>query len=526
MPTELQDAVPDIVIGGTEEDVYDDQYAAQDGEDSENEQETQKGKKVSFVTSDDEDEREDELERKRKEFEEGGGLPEQPENPDFSTLTPLSPEIINRQATINIGTIGHVAHGKSTVVRAISGVQTVRFKNELERNITIKLGYANAKVYRCDNAECPEPGCYRSFESDKEVHPKCQREGCSGRYQLVRHVSFVDCPGHDILMSTMLSGAAVMDAALLLIAGNESCPQPQTSEHLAAIEIMKLKHVIILQNKVDLMKEEAALEHEKSILKFIKGTIADGAPIIPISAQLKYNIDAVNMCMVNSIPVPPRDFSAQPQLIVIRSFDVNKPGSEIHELKGGVAGGSILTGVFKIGDEIEVRPGIVTKDDNGKIQCKPIFSSIVSLYAENNDLKFAVPGGLIGVGTNIDPTLCRADRLVGQVVGSKGHLPSVFTDIEINYFLLRRLLGVKTDGQKQARVRKLEVDDVLMVNIGSTATGARVVAVKADMARLTLTSPACTEINEKIALSRRIDKHFRLIGWATIKKGTTIDPIN
>lgn len=120
-------------------------------------------------------------------------LPEQPEPEDLdvSSLTPLTPEIIARQATINIGTIGHVAHGKSTVVKAISGVQTVRFKNELERNITIKLGYANAKVYKCDNEECPRPGCYRSYKSEKEVDPQCEREGCEGRYRLLRHVSYV-----------------------------------------------------------------------------------------------------------------------------------------------------------------------------------------------------------------------------------------------------------------------------------------------------------------------------------------------
>lgn len=118
-------------------------------------------------------------------------LPEQP-NPDtldLSKLTPLSPEIIARQATINIGTIGHVAHGKSTVVKAISEVQTVRFKNELERNITIKLGYANAKIYKCDNPECPRPTCFKSFKSEKEVDPPCEREGCTGRYRLLRHVS-------------------------------------------------------------------------------------------------------------------------------------------------------------------------------------------------------------------------------------------------------------------------------------------------------------------------------------------------
>lgn len=89
----------------------------------------------------------------------------------------------------------------------------------------------------------------------------------------------------------MLNGAAVMDAALLLIAGNESCPQPQTSEHLAAIEIMKLKQILILQNKIDLVKESQAKEQHEDITKFVQGTVAEGAPIIPISAQLKYNID-------------------------------------------------------------------------------------------------------------------------------------------------------------------------------------------------------------------------------------------
>ncbi|KAJ6002636.1 hypothetical protein N7451_005183 [Penicillium sp. IBT 35674x] len=454
-------------------------------------------------------------------------LPEQPEPSalDLSKLTPLSPEIIARQATINIGTIGHVAHGKSTVVKALSTVQTVRFKNELERNITIKLGYANAKVYKCDNPACPRPTCYRSYGSEKEVDPPCEREGCEGRYRLERHVSFVDCPGHDILMSTMLSGAAVMDAALLLIAGNETCPQPQTSEHLAAIEIMKLNHIVILQNKVDLMREEGALQHYQSILKFIRGTVADGSPIIPISAQLKYNVDAVCEALISRIPVPVRDFTAQPHMMVIRSFDVNKPGAEIDELKGGVAGGSILNGVIKLQDEIEIRPGLVTKDADGKVQCRPIYSRIESLFAEQNPLKLAVPGGLIGVGTLIDPTLCRADRLVGFVLGHRGQLPSIYTEIEVNYFLLRRLLGVKTADGKQAKVAKLAKNEVLMVNIGSSAAGARVLGVKADAAKLALTSPACTEIGEKIAISRRIDKHWRLIGWANIVAGNILEPV-
>lgn len=445
---------------------------------------------------------------------------------DVAQLSPLTEEVISRQATINIGTIGHVAHGKSTVVKAISGVQTVRFKNELERNITIKLGYANAKIYKCDYGWCHRPACFKSARSSREDDFPCDRLNCPGRFRLLRHVSFVDCPGHDILMATMLNGAAVMDAALLLIAGNESCPQPQTSEHLAAIEIMKLKHILILQNKIDLVKESQAKEQYQQILKFVQGTVAEGAPVIPISAQLKYNIEVICEYIVNKIPVPLRDFSSEPRLIVIRSFDVNKPGCEVEDLKGGVAGGSILRGVLKVGQEIEVRPGIVKKDDEGKLMCKPIHSRIVSLFAEQNDLMYAVPGGLIGVGTKIDPTLSRADRMVGQVLGAVGALPEIFTELEISYFLLRRLLGVRTEGDKKgAKVQKLTKNEVLMVNIGSLSTGGRVLAVKADLAKISLTNPVCTEVGEKIALSRRIEKHWRLIGWGMIRRGVTIKPV-
>ncbi|KAH9302995.1 hypothetical protein KI387_014578, partial [Taxus chinensis] len=254
------------------------------------------------------------------------------------------------------------------------------------------------------------------------------------------------------------------------------------------------------------------------------GTIADGAPVIPISAQLKYNIDVVCEYITNKIPIPERNFVSPPNMIIIRSFDVNKPGAEVDEIKGGVAGGSILRGVLKMNQKIEVRPGLVVKDGSGNIKCTPIFSRIVSLYAEQNELQFAVPGGLIGVGTTIDPTLTRADRLVGQVLGEVGELPDVFVELEINFFLLRRLLGVKTKGtEKQGKVSKLVKGEVLMLNIGSMSTGARVIAVKNDLAKLQLLSPVCTSKGEKMALSRRIEKHWRLIGWGQIQAGVMLD---
>lgn len=477
-------------------------------------------------------------------------MPQDASTVDPSKLTALTPEVISRQATINIGTIGHVAHGKSTVVKAISGVQTVRFKNELERNITIKLGYANAKLYKAAppppveegkaeevtaNASATVPGTtYPMYTSRGSSHADTFTDPKTGAtYHLRRHISFVDCPGHDILMATMLNGAAVMDGALLLVAGNETCPQPQTSEHLAAVELMRLKNIIILQNKVDLVKTDAALAQQEQIRKFAVGTVADSAPIIPISAVLKYNVDLVCEYLVHKIPVPLRDFTSVPRLIVIRSFDVNKPGQDVSNLQGGVAGGSILQGVLRVGDEIEVRPGIVTKKENTDggggttVVCSPIFSRISSLYAESNDLQYAVPGGLIGVGTRIDPTLTRADRLVGQVLGLRGKLPEVFAEIEISYYLLRRLLGIKTsDGGKQAKVQKLTKGEILMVNIGSTGTGGKVEGAKSDLAKISLTQPVCTSEGEKIALSRRVDKHWRLIGWGEIKRGKKIEIIS
>ncbi|KAJ7703627.1 elongation factor Tu GTP binding domain-containing protein [Mycena rosella] len=401
---------------------------------------------------------------------------------DTSSLTPLSAQVISKQPFC-LGNIGHVAHGKSTIVKAISSVSTVRFQHERVRAITIKLGYANAKIYKCENeVGCPRPGCYRSYRSDKEDSPRCERSGCNSRMKLVRHVSFVDCPGHNILMATMLTGAAVMDAALLLIAGNEPCPQPQTSEHLAAVEIMELDHIIILQNKVDLMEKAQALAHQESISAFVKGTVAESAPIVPVSAQLKHNIDAVNEYIVTRIPIPMRDFVSAPRLIIIRSFD-----------------------------HIEIRPGVMTKDSTGRTHCKPLFSRIVSLHAEANTLQFAVPGGLISVGTSIDPTLCIADRLIGQVLGSVGTLPQIYTELEISLFLLQRLLGVKIADQKQAKVTKLRQTELLLVNIGSACTGGRVLSVNANLARIQLTSPACTKIGEKVTLSRRIEKHWRLV---------------
>lgn len=242
---------------------------------------------------------------------------------------------------------------------------------------------------------------------------------------------------------------------------------------------------------------------------------------MPISAQLKYNLDLVCQYLTR-IPVPIRDFTTAPKMMIIRSFDVNKPGEEIQDLKGGVAGGTILEGVLRVGDEVEIRPGIVVREKDGNFRCTSIFSRIVQLKAENNDLLYAVPGGLIGVGMQVDPSLTRSDHLTGHLLGHPGKLPEVMIEIDISFYLLRRLLGVKSEGSGKSgsRVQKLQKGEVLMVNVGSKSAGANVIALsgKGDFAKIKFMFPVCASIGDKVALSRRIQKNFRLIGWGEIKK--------
>ena len=256
---------------------------------------------------------------------------------------------INKQAIINIGTIGHVSHGKSTLVGSLTGVKTMRFKQEQERNLTIKLGYANAKIFKCDNSH------YASASSSVH-HMVCNV--CDTRMTLVQHVSFVDTPGHEVLMATMINGASIMDGALLLVAANESCPQPQTSEHLCAVEIMKMGKsdlpLAIIQNKIDIIRnKDDAKKNYSEIKEFIKGTIAEQSPVFPISAQMSYNTDVICRYLAN-MRAPDRDITSPAYMTIIRSFDINKPGTDVSNMKGGVIGGTLTCGILRVGNEFEI----------------------------------------------------------------------------------------------------------------------------------------------------------------------------
>ncbi|MEM2971548.1 MAG: translation initiation factor IF-2 subunit gamma [Candidatus Bathyarchaeia archaeon] len=406
---------------------------------------------------------------------------------------------IPKQPEVNIGTIGHVDHGKTTLVQALTGVWAARHSEELKRGITIKLGYADMPIYKCPSCEPPKN------YSTKPVCPNC-----GSKTAFARAISFVDAPGHEALMATMLSGAAIMDGAILVIAADEPCPQPQTREHLVAAEIIGIKNIVVVQNKIDIVTEERAFESYREIKNFVKGTVAENAPIIPVSAQRGINIDVLIQAIEEVIPTPKRDETKPPLMYVVRSFDVNKPGTPIEKLEGGVIGGTIIQGKFVVDDEIEIRPGVAVE---GKSVYNPLFSQIVSLHAGGRSVNETHCGGLVGVGTLLDPSFSKADGLTGNIAGKTGMLPPTLSELTLETHVLERAVGTK----ELLKVEEISMNENILLHVGAAITLGKVVAVKKGMVTVKLTRPVCTQAGSRVALSRKIAGRWRLIGYGMIR---------
>jgi translation initiation factor 2 subunit 3 len=402
-----------------------------------------------------------------------------------------------KQPEVNIGTIGHVDHGKTTLVQALTGVWASRHSEELKRGITIKLGYADMPIYKCPKCETPKN------YSTKPICPNCASETI-----FVRAISFVDAPGHEALMATMLSGAAIMDGAILVIAADEPCPQPQTREHLAAAEVIGIKNIVIVQNKIDIVDERRALKSYEEIRNFVKGTIAENAPVIPVSAQRGINIDVLLTAIEEIIPTPKRDETKPPLMYIIRSFDINKPGTTIEKLEGGVIGGTIAQGKFTVGDEIEIRPGISTERE-GKTVYNPLISEIVSLHAGEKNVKEAHCGGLVGVGTLLDPSYSKADGLTGNITGKTGLLPPTSTELVLETHVLERAVGTK----ELLKVERINLDETLLLHVGAAVNLGKVTSIKNNVAKVKLSRPICAQPSARVAISRKIIARWRLIGY-------------
>ena len=387
-------------------------------------------------------------------------------------------EIINNQPVINLGCIGHVSHGKSTLVRSITSIKTQKHSSEKERNITINIGYANAKIYQ--NSE----GKYFTAPSDKDN--LLNDDGTP--MKLVSNISMVDCPGHEAFMSNMISGSAVMDCSILVIASNENIPQPQTYDHFEAVKSVDIKDFLILQNKCDLIKKSENDEVLKKIRNFVKDTVAEKSNIIPSSIQNSINKQEIlkNIVNMSKLKNLNDNINEDTFMIVIRSFDINRQNSDWSTLKGGVVGGSLLCGNLKVGDYVELRPGFIIGD-----KYRPIYSKIKSLKSDAKELKYVFPGGLVGVCLDLDPSLCKNNFMVGQVLGNIGKLPSVYNEIDITYEELKRHDNKYEDFKK---------DEMIVLNINAMSIDGKILKCKKNNLKIKLYKPVCIRNNQKLSI--------------------------
>ncbi|AKB24379.1 Eukaryotic translation initiation factor 2 gamma subunit [Methanosarcina sp. MTP4] len=404
------------------------------------------------------------------------------------------------QPCVNIGMVGHVDHGKTTLVKALSGVWTDTHSEEVKRGISIRLGYADSVFMKCP--KCPIPQGYT-------VEKTCPN--CGETTEEDRTVSFVDAPGHETLMATMLSGAAIMDGAVLVIAANEDCPQPQTKEHLMALDIMGMENIVIVQNKIDLVPRERLIEHYHQIKEFVKGTVAENAPIVPISAQQNINVDALIDALENQISTPVHKMDLPAHMLIARSFDINKPGITVEEIRGGVIGGTLTEGVLTPGSELEIRPGLKVTTE-GSTKWIPIMTKVSSIHAGPTRVEEATPGGLLAVGTLLDPTLTKGDSLTGQIAGVPGTLPETRHKFTMELHLLERVVGVT----KEEKINEIKTSEPLMLNIGTATTVGVVTSARKSEAEVLLKRPICAALGARVAISRRIDSRWRLIGVGVI----------
>ncbi|MEK6858317.1 MAG: translation initiation factor IF-2 subunit gamma [Nanoarchaeota archaeon] len=393
---------------------------------------------------------------------------------------------ITQLETLNVIMVGHIDHGKTTLLHKLTGKWTDTHSEELKRGITIRLGYAEIVLSKGD----------QGYNKDNNGEP-------------IRYVSFVDAPGHEMLMATMLSGAAIVDAAILVIAANEGI-KPQTREHLVAVQAKNIHNVIIVQNKIDLVTKEQALKNYKDIKSLVKGTVAENAPIIPVSAQHEINIDKIYEALM-AIPLPKRAIDAAPLFVIARSFDINKPGTTPEKLHGAVLGGTLKSGTIAVGDSIEIKPGIPFKEAN-QVKYKPFKTNVRSLFKGITSVQSITPGGSVSIETELDMGLGKSDLLAGCVASHTGTLPEAVSTLKMKYELFKEMLGTIP----ATKVEPLKTNEMIMLSINTSVSVGIIKTLKNNEAELNLRIPIVPFKGENIAIARNINNHWRLIGHGEI----------
>jgi selenocysteine-specific elongation factor len=274
-----------------------------------------------------------------------------------------------------IGTAGHVDHGKSTLIKALTGIDPDRLKEEKEREMTIDLGFA-----------------WLTLPSGEQV-------------------GVVDVPGHQDFIKNMLAGIGGIDAALFIIAADESV-MPQTREHLAILDLLKIPTGIIALTKTDLAESQEWIELvEAEVMEVVEGTVLDGAPIVPVSAVNGQGLDHLRQTLDEVLAeTSPRADRGRPRLPVDRVFTVAGFGT--------IVTGTLSDGSLRLGQGVEILPA-------------GLKARIRGLQTHKHKIEIAVPGSRVAVnltGVSTD------DLKRGDVVTTPGWLePTQLVDVRLDY---------------------------------------------------------------------------------------------
>jgi translation initiation factor 2 subunit 3 len=391
---------------------------------------------------------------------------------------------------IIIDVVGSFADGKTTLVRALTSESTLRHSEERKRGITIRLGYAHFFIYKCKKCA--------AFSRQE----KC--EVCGEKGTLYYRVSIIDSPGHKTLMTIMLSGAPLVNGAVLVIAANQTCPQPQTEEHLEAIKIIGVKNLVVAQTKVDLVGAERAKESYKEIKDFLSKNGFNNTKVIPVFSIQDINVIEL-VQEIGKFTVDEERAKKNPEMLVVRSFDVNRPGTEVAKLSGGVLGGGLKEGQLTAGNKISIYPGILSK--NG---WKPINTEVEEIQSEFGLEEKAGPGLTVGIKTKIDPSLARRDSLAGSLVTARDSPPVFKNKVSINYSPLQ-------EKEKSVFKKSLQKNEIVLLNVLAAKVLGTVNTILNDKVTITLNNSSLPYyVGDKAVLSRKVDNVWILAGSGTI----------